>query len=88
MSAYYMALEVKQVQAGMMIALPPEERTIVRTMSVADFRGPVETAPQPYEPRPLPQKQARPEETAAEPKDPYESGGHVSTYKEPRAKDP
>src|SRR5438132_13990849 len=37
MSAYYMALEIKQVHAGMMIALPPDDWTIFRTMSIAKF---------------------------------------------------
>jgi len=37
MSDYYMALEIKQVHEGMMIALPPDEWTIFRDMSVAEF---------------------------------------------------
>src|SRR5262249_24085458 len=37
MSAFYMALEIKQVHEGMMIALPPDDWTIFRTMSVAHF---------------------------------------------------
>jgi hypothetical protein len=37
MSGYYMALEIKQVHEGMMIALPPEGWTIFRSMTTAKF---------------------------------------------------
>lgn len=37
MSTYYLALEIKQVYAGMMIALPPDQWGRFRTVTVAKF---------------------------------------------------
>ena len=80
MSAYYMALEIKQVHEGMMIALPPDDWTIFRTMSVAKFAAKLKEMAThmdlgyyrkskrgPKKPPPIMDK--------------YRNGGHVSTYK-------
>jgi IS4 transposase len=80
MSAYYMALEVKQVQAGMMIALPPEEWTIFRAMSVAEFAAGLKEMAAHMD-LDLYRKSKRGPKKPPRPKDEYKNGGHVSTYK-------
>jgi IS4 transposase len=80
MSVYYMALEVKQVQAGMMIALPPEEWTIFRAMSVAAFAAGLKEMAAHMD-LDLYRKSKRGPKKPPRPKDEYQNGGHVSTYK-------
>jgi IS4 transposase len=80
MSAYYMALEVKQTQDGMMIALPLEEWTIFREMSVAEFAAQLKQIAghmnlEYY------RKSKRGPKKPPPPMDKYRNGGHVSTYK-------
>lgn len=85
MSAYYMALEIKQVHEGMMIALPAEEWAIFRTMSVAEFAAQLK-AMAGHMDLDLYRKSKRGPKKPPRPKDQYKNGGHVSTYKELREK--
>jgi hypothetical protein len=85
MSAYYMALEIKQVQEGMMIALPLKEWTIFRDMSVADFAAKLKEIAghmnlEYY------RKSKRGPKKPPPTMDQYRNGGHVSTYKALRDK--
>jgi hypothetical protein len=80
LSGYYLALEVKQVHDGMMIALPPAEWAAVADMGVREFaRLMKQIAAQvdldryrksPRGPKKPPPKKRR-----------YRNGGHVSTHK-------
>lgn len=80
MSAYYLALEVKQVQAGMMIALPPEEWTIFRALSVAEFAAALKEMARHMDLE-LYRKSKRGPKKPPRAKDQYKNGGHVSTHK-------
>jgi hypothetical protein len=86
-STYYMALEIKQVHEGMMIALPANEWTIFRTMSVAEFAAQLKAMASHMD-LDLYRKSKRGPKKPPRPKDKYKNGGHVSTYKELRDKDP
>lgn len=80
MSAYYMALEIKQVHEGMMIALPPEAWTIFRHMSIAKFAAHLkETAG--HMDLGYYRKSKRGPKKPAPAMDQYRNGGHVSTHK-------
>jgi hypothetical protein len=80
LSGYYLALEVKQVQDGMMIALPPPRWAVFAGMAVREFaRLLTEIAARvdlgryrksPRGPKKPPPKKSR-----------YRNGGHVSTHK-------
>jgi len=80
LSGYYLALEVKQVHDGMMIALPPPRWAVVAKMGVQEFaRLLTEIAAHvdlnryrkgPRGPKKPPPKKSR-----------YRNGGHVSTHK-------
>jgi hypothetical protein len=85
MSAYYMALEIKQVHEGMMIALPAEEWTVFRTMNIAEFVDQLQAMAQHMD-LDLYRKSKRGPKKPPRPKDQYKNGGHVSTYKELRNK--
>lgn len=87
MSAYYMALEIKQVHEGMMIALPAAEWTVFRTMSVTDFAIQLKAMAKHIDPD-LYRKSKRGPKKPPRPKDQYKNGGHVSTYKELKNKKP
>ena len=87
MSAYYMALEIKQVHEGMMIALPPEEWGFFRTMSVAKFAIAL-TKMANHMDLSYYRKSKRGPKKPPRPKDQYQNGGHVSTYKLLRDKKP
>lgn len=80
MSAYYMALEIKQVHAGMMIALPPQEWAIFRTMSVELFAAKLKEIAA-HMNLSLYRKSKRGPKKPPPSKDQYRKGGHVSTYK-------
>jgi hypothetical protein len=80
MSAYYLALEIKQVYAGMMIALPPEEWRIFRVMSDAEFAAHLKEAAGHmnlayYRKSKRGPKKPPPKKTQ------YGKGGHLSTYR-------
>jgi IS4 transposase len=87
MSAYYMALEIKQVHEGMMIALPPEEWTIFRTMSVATFVVALKTMAAHMD-LGYYRKSKRGPKKPPPVMDQYRNGGHVSTYKLLNENDP
>ena len=80
MSAYYLALEIKQVQEGMMIALPPDEWTVFRDMSVAAFAAKLKEMAAHMDLRYY-RKSKRGPKKPPPAKDQYRNGGHVSTYK-------
>lgn len=80
MSAYYMALEIKQVHEGMMIALPPEGWTIFRTMSVAKFAAKLKDLAAHMDLRYYRKSKRGPKKPPPK-MDQYRNGGHVSTYK-------
>jgi IS4 transposase len=80
MSAYYMALEIKQVHEGMMIALPPEEWTIFRQMSVTEFAAKLKEMAAHMD-LDLYRKSKRGPKKPPPTMDQYRNGGHVSTYK-------
>jgi hypothetical protein len=86
MSGYYLALEIKQVHAGMMIALPPEEWTIFRDMSVAKFAAKLKEMAAHMD-LGLYRKSKRGPKKPPPTMDQYRNGGHVSTYKLLRDKD-
>jgi Transposase DDE domain len=80
MSAYYMALEIKQVQEGMMIALPPIQWTIFRTMSVAEFAAKLKEMAAHMDLEYY-RKSKRGPKKPPPTKSAYRNGGHVSTHK-------
>ena len=86
MSAYYMALEIKQVHQGMMIALPPEDWAIFRTMSVAQFVARLK-AMAAHMDLGYYRKSKRGPKKPPPTKDKYQNGSHVSTHKLLKAKD-
>lgn len=87
MSAYYMALEIAQVHEGMMIALPADQWTIFRTMSVAEFAAQLKAMASHMD-LDLYRKSKRGPKKPPRPKDQYKNGGHVSTFKALRDKKP
>jgi len=87
LSAYYVALEIKQVHEGMMIALPAEQWVIFRTMSLADFVIQLKAIASHMD-FDLYRKSRRGPKKPPRPKDQYKNGGHVSTYKVLRDKKP
>ena len=80
MSAYYMALEIKQVYVGMMIALPPEEWGDFRTMSIAKFTAELKKMAAHMD-LGYYRKSKRGPKKPPPTMDQYRNGGHVSTYK-------
>jgi IS4 transposase len=80
MSAYYMALEIKQVHEGMMIALPPEDWVIFRNMTVSEFAAKLKAMATHMDLR-MYRKSKRGPKKPPPAKDKYKNGGHVSTYK-------
>ena len=80
MSAYYMALEIKQVYAGMMIALPAEAWSNFRTMSVAKFAAELKKMALHMD-LGYYRKSKRGPKKPPPTMDQYRNGGHVSTYK-------
>lgn len=80
MSAYYMALEIRQVYAGMMIALPPEDWGDFRTMSIAKFAAELKKMAAHMD-LGYYRKSKRGPKKPPPTMDQYRNGGHVSTYK-------
>lgn len=80
MSAYYMALEIRQVQEGMMIALPPEEWTIFRTMSISEFAATLKEMAAHMDLERYRKSRRGPKRPSVS-KNQYCHGGHVSTHK-------
>ena len=87
MSAYYLALEIKQVHEGMMIALPEDEWAIFRTLSVAQFAAGLKKMATHMD-LAYYRKSKRGPKKPQPTMDEYRNGGHVSTYKILREKDP
>jgi len=87
MSAYYLALEIKQVHEGMMIALPPGDWTIFRTMSLATFAAALKQMAVHMD-LGYYRKSKRGPKKPPPSKDQYRNGGHVSTHKLLKGKDP
>jgi Transposase DDE domain len=80
LSGYYLALEVKQVHAGMMIALPPAYWEILRGLAAPRFATLLKKIAahvdlERYRKSPRGPKKPSPK------KDRYQNGGHVSTHK-------
>jgi IS4 transposase len=80
MSAYYMALEIKQVHEGMMIALPTTEWTIFRKMSVAEFATQLKEMAAHMDLEYY-RKSKRGPKKPPPTKSAYRNGSHVSTHK-------
>lgn len=80
MSGYYMALEIKQVHEGMMIALPAEHWEIYRAMSVSAFAAALKAMAAQID-FAYYRKSRRGPKKPPSPKDQYKNGGHVSTFK-------
>jgi IS4 transposase len=87
MSAYYLALEIKQVHEGMMIALPPANWEIFRTMSLATFAAALKQMAMHMD-LGYYRKSKRGPKKPPPSKDQYRNGGHISTYKVLKGKDP
>jgi hypothetical protein len=79
-SAYYMAVEIKQVHEGMMIALPPEQWEIFRTMSITQFATTLKDLAAHMDLDYYRKSTRGPKKTPTT-KDKYRNGGHVSTHK-------
>jgi Transposase DDE domain len=80
MSAYYMALEIRQTYVGMMVALPPEEWLVFRTLPARDLAAVLRqvacaVAPKRY------RKAHRGPKKPPPARGKYQNGGHVSTHK-------
>lgn len=80
MSGYYLALEIKQVHEGMMIALPPAEWTTFRDMRVAEFAAKLKEMAAHMD-LGLYRKSIRGPKKPPPTMDKYRNGGHVSTHK-------
>lgn len=86
MSAYYMALEIKQVHAGMMVALPPEEWAVFRALTPAEFAAALKKIAEHMD-LAMYRKSKRGPKKPRPTMDKYRNGGHVSTHKLLKAKD-
>jgi IS4 transposase len=80
LSDYYLALELKQVHEGMMVALPPPQWASFRRMSVAAFAATLRGIAQHVDLRRY-EKSTRGPKKPPPTKDQYRNGGHVSTHK-------
>jgi Transposase DDE domain len=80
MSAYYMALEIQQTYVGMMVALPPEEWLLFRTLTVTDWAAVLRQIAGAVNPKRY-RKAHRGPKKPPPPRSKYENGGHVSTHK-------
>jgi Transposase DDE domain len=87
LSGYYMALEIKQVHEGMMIALPPTNWEVFGTMSVPEFAEVLKKMAHNVDLKYHRKSRRGPKKPAPE-KSKYKNGGHVSTYKLLTEKDP
>lgn len=80
LSGYYLALEIKQVHEGMMIALPPACWEVFCGMSVPDFAKVLKKIAAHVD-LAMYRKTPRGPKKPAVKKDRYKNGGHVSTHK-------
>lgn len=79
MSAYYMALEIRQVYSGMMIALPAQQWADFRAMSAAEFAAALKEMAAHMDLGYYRKSKRGPKKTPA--KRPPRNRGHVSTHK-------
>jgi hypothetical protein len=80
LSAYYLALEIKQVHAGMMVALPAENWCVFQAMTTKQFAATLKQIAahadlSRYQKSRRGPKKPRPKRTK------YRNGGHVATHK-------
>ncbi len=80
MSTYYLTLEIKQTQPGMMIALPPSAWAIFGVMSVAEFAACLKALALHMDLEYY-RKSRRGPKKPPPTMDQYRNGGHVSTHK-------
>jgi hypothetical protein len=80
MSSYYVALEIKQVYTGMMIALPPEQWVIFREMSAVEFAKELKQIAVGMDQEMYRKSKRGPKKPPPQKKQ-YKNGGHVSTHK-------
>jgi IS4 transposase len=80
MSAYYMALEIQQTYAGMMVALPPEDWLVFRTLTAADLAAVLRQVARAVDPVRYRKAHRGPKKPPPE-REKYQHGGHVSTHK-------
>jgi hypothetical protein len=80
LSGYYMALEIKQVHEGMMIALPPACWAVFGTMNARDFAQTLKDIAQHVDLK-YHRKSPRGPKKPPPAKSKYKNGGHVSTHK-------
>jgi IS4 transposase len=80
LSGYYLALEIKQVHEGMMIALPPACWEVFASMSVPRFAKLLKEIAAHVD-LAMYRKTPRGPKKPAPKKDRYKNGGHVSTHK-------
>ena len=87
LSGYYMALEIKQVYEGMMIALPAEHWEAIGRMSAAAFAQTLKEIAKHVDLQMFRKSRRGPKKPPRK-KNGYKNGGHVSTHKLLKAKDP
>jgi IS4 transposase len=87
LSGYYLALEIEQVNAGMMVALPPACWEVFGNMSASAFAKTLKKIAS-HADLPMYRKSTRGPKKPSPKKDKYNNGGHVSTHKLLTAKDP
>jgi IS4 transposase len=80
LSGYYLALEVKQVHSGMMIALPPEQWAAIARLPVPGLAGLLQELAAQVDLERY-RKSRRGPKKPPSPKSRYKNGGHVSTHK-------
>jgi hypothetical protein len=80
LSGYYLALEIKQVHEGMMIALPPTNWEVFGAMSVKEFAQILKKMAQSVDLK-YHRKSRRGPKKPPPTKSKYKNGGHVSTHK-------
>jgi hypothetical protein len=80
MSAYYMALEIQQTYGGMMVALPPAEWLVFRTLTATDLAAVLRQVAHAVEPVRYRKAHRGPKKPPPE-REKYQNGGHVSTHK-------
>jgi IS4 transposase len=87
LSGYYMALEIKQVHEGMMIALPPATWEVFGAMSVPEFAKVLKKMAKGVDLKYYTKSRRGPKKPPPT-KSKYKNGGHVSTHKLLTADDP
>lgn len=81
MSHYYIALEVQQTYAGMMVALPPQRWVSFSKLSAIQLAKVLCAVARHVQPERYRKARRGPKKPATPKKDRYKNGGHVSTHK-------